>query len=210
MPLWWWVAGALAAPAPVVEPEPDPAEYRRLSQELEALATRNAWVGVERTFQELLATGVEPSYADWMNGAQSARRTGDLQEVYLRLSAARDRSEDNREAQDWLWSLDHTYGTVFLACDPGSNIVLQPEVTPFDPDQARVIAFAQEKIRSGCLFQGRLPGGRYHFYTHTIDVEPLLQSTYVDLRGTSIPRSARRELKRAWADQEQKARGDEE
>ncbi|MCB9685220.1 MAG: hypothetical protein H6738_06635 [Alphaproteobacteria bacterium] len=209
MSLCWWVAGALAGPAaPVVEPEPDPAEYRRLSVELEALAARNAWAGVERTFQELLATGVEPSYGDWMRGAESARLSGDIQEVYLRLMSAKDRSDDNRTAVDWLWDLDHRYGTVFLACDAGSNIVLEAEQIPFDPDQARAIAFAQERVRTSCLYQGRLPGGVYHFYTHTIEVEPLLQSTYVDLRGTSIPRSRRRELKRAWAEQDQAATSD--
>lgn len=185
----------------VAPPEPDRAEYHRLSLELEALVARNAWAGVERTFQELLATGVTPSYGDWMRGAESARLEGDVQEVYARLLAAKDRSEENRTAVEWLWELDKAYGSVFLACDPGSNLVLASDVVPFDPGARRAIEYAQAQVRDRCLFQGRLPEGTYRFYTHTVDVRPKVQSVYVDLRGTEIPRSERRDLKRAHEEQ---------
>ncbi len=209
---WWASALAQAAPvagprpvsaevAEIAPPEPDRAEYHRLSHELEALVARNAWAGVERTFQELLATGMSPSYGDWMRGAESARLRGDIQEVYVRLLAARDLADDDRTAVEWLWELDRAYGKVSLACDPGSNLVLTSDVAPFDPDRARAIEFAQARIREDCLFAGRLPEGTYRFYTHTIEVRPKVQSIYVDLRGTEIPRSERRHLKRAHEEQ---------
>ena len=204
MVLWWCLTVAarggdasVSAVAPVV---PDPAEYTRLSQELEALTSKNAWAGVERTFQELLATGVEPSHLDWYRGAQSARMVGDIGGARARLERAKGQGKgDERSIIDLMWAIDTRYGRVFLACDPGSYITLRSEAMPFDPDLRRSIEFAQARIREECFFDGMLPAGRYTFFEHTVDVVPKVMDARVDLRGIEIDRKKRKALRKDWA-----------
>src|SRR5690606_35599656 len=87
------------------------AEYIRLSAEMKRLAERNAWEGVERTYERILATGVAPSYDDHFLAAQSSRSIGDVNGARSRLLAANDVREE-REVMDWLWEIDSSYGKV--------------------------------------------------------------------------------------------------
>lgn len=203
MVLWWWLtAAARGGDASVVEVKPivpDPAEYTRLSQELEVLTSKNAWAGVERTFHELLTTGVEPSSLDWYRGAQSARAMGDTGEARARLERAKGQGDgDERSIVELLWDIDTRYGRVFLACDPGSYITLRAEAMPFDPDLRRSIEFAQGRIRETCSFDGMLPAGRYSFFEQTVEVVPKVMDTRIDLRGVEIDRKTRKTLRNRW------------
>jgi hypothetical protein len=176
--------------------EPDQAEYNRLTQELELLAGKNAWVGAERAFTALLATGVDASFEDLMRGAHAARAIGDVTAVRERLELAKDVREE-REVIDWLWQLDEHFGPVWLACDPGSLLRLETEAQPFDPDQQRAIEFAQSAIAEDCAFDGLLPAGEYRFYETVLKVEPRVQGVRIDLRGVEIDRKTRRKLQKA-------------
>jgi hypothetical protein len=202
--MWLWCLlclPALGGEAPEVAAAvvPDAAEYNRLSQELEALTSKNAWAGVERTFQELLATGVSPSTLDWYRGAQSARIIGDTGEARARLEHAKGQGAgDERSIIELMWDIDQRYGRVFLACDPGSYITLQIEVMPFDPDLRRSIEFAQGRVREVCLFEGMLPAGRYTFFERPVDVMPKVMDAHVDLRGVAIDRKKRKALRKEW------------
>lgn len=155
------------------------AEYVRLSQELEKLASRNAWPGVERTYTDLVATGVSPSFDDHMYGAHSARELGDISAAHTRLLAANAIKED-KQVLDWLWEIDSTYGQVFLAADPGAT-ELKAEVMPFEPDQAHAVEFAAAKIAETGMFEGYLPQGKYTFGDFEVNIQPR-QSPRVDLR----------------------------
>jgi hypothetical protein len=197
--IWLWATALAANPEPVpASPVPNVAEYERLTQELEVLASKNAWSGVERTFQELLATGVPPSAADWLRGAESARVVGDIGTVYLRVREARKVEPDNRMIVEWLYAMDQQFGQVVLACDLGSLIQLRCDAMPFDPEAQRAIRFAQQQIRDTCWFDGRLPEGNYRFYEKEIQVVPQVQTVRLDLRGLEIPRPIRKYLKEEW------------
>jgi hypothetical protein len=206
MVLWWCLsvaaragdASSVAAAEPV---PPDTAEYTRLSQELEVLTSKNAWAGVERTFQELLATGVEPSHLDWYRGAQSARVIGDTGEARARLEHAKGQGKgDERAIIDLMWDIDTRYGHVFLACDPGSYITLRAASMPFDPDLRRSIEFAEAKVRDECFFDGLLPAGDYTFFDHTVQVVPKVMDARIDLRGIEIDRKKKKQLRKEWGD----------
>lgn len=169
-------------PAPtgaISKADAEHAEYVRLSQELEKLASRNAWPGVERTYNDLVATGVVPSFDDHMYGAHSARELGDISAAHTRLLAANAIKED-KQVLDWLWEIDSTYGQVFLAADPGAT-ALKAAVMPFEPDQARAVEFAAAKIAESGVFQGYLPQGKYTFGDYEVNVLPR-QSPSIDLR----------------------------
>ena len=183
--LFWTLTlgAALAQDSVESVPEPNEAEYRRLSMELQSLAQRNAWAGVERAWQKLRATGVEPRFEDLLTAAHSARAMGDVAGVRDRLILAAD-LRPIREVVEWKWEIEQTYGRVSLACDAKGKKrpTLDREVMPFDPNQARAVVYAQEQIATDCLFIGMLPGGEYEFGDKTLVVHPRLESVTVDLR----------------------------
>jgi hypothetical protein len=165
------------------------AEYNRLQQELEKLASRNAWAGVERTYNAMLATGARLGHDDHVSGAHSARALGDITAARNRLMAANEISED-REVLDWLWEIDASYGKVFVAADKGSKkIDLRCSNMPFNPDQRKAVEFAQALVIEGGVFDGYLPQGHYTFGNHhkpegiyQLDVVPRVQSVRIDTR----------------------------
>lgn len=156
------------------------AEYVRLSQELETLSTRNAWPGVERTYEMLVATGVTPTFEDYVFGAHGARALGDITQAQARLRAANGIRED-KQVIDWLWEIDSSYGLVYLAGDVGGP-GLRADVMPFEPDQAHAVEFAVARIAETGVFEGYLPQGTYHFGDYEVKVQPRVQATRIDLR----------------------------
>lgn len=159
----------------------DRSEYKRLREDLDRLAKRNAWVGVERTFRKMVATGVPPTFDDYKIAAHAAQNLGSIQQVRDRLVAANGIRED-KEVLDWLWSIDSTYGKVFLAGDVGEN-TLSIKVAPFDPTQARALQFAVDEVESTGMFEGLLPKGDYLFGPHEIEVRPQVSQIRIDVRS---------------------------
>jgi hypothetical protein len=157
------------------------AEYYRLSEELERLTQRGAWAGVERTFRACLQTGVSLSFDDYLGGAYSARFIGDVSATRDRLMAANEIRED-KDTLDWIWDIDSNYGLVFVAGDVGT-VELTPASMPFNPDQARAVTYAIEQVSETGQFEGLLPKGKYTFSTITVQVEPRVQTTRIDLRS---------------------------
>lgn len=156
------------------------AEYVRLSQELEKLAARNAWPGVERIYVDLVKTGEPPSFQDHTYGAQSARQLGDITEAHARLKAANAIKED-RQVIDSLWEIESNYGLVFFAGDLG--VALSADVMPFEPDQAHAIEFAIAKVAATGKYEGYLPLGTYKFADYQITVVARGANARVDLRS---------------------------
>ncbi len=156
------------------------AEYVRLSQELEKLAMRNAWSGVERTFLAIVETGVQPSFNDYVTGAARARSMGDISAARARLMAANALKED-RGVLDSLWEIDSKFGAVYLASDVGA-MEFKAEATPFEPVQAKSVEFARTKIEETGVFEGFLPEGTYWFGETEVKVQPRVSAIMVDVR----------------------------
>ncbi len=169
---------------------PDPvliaAEHERLSGDMEQLAARQAWSGLEQKFVELEALGVEPSYQDLVNGAYAARAMGDASAVYDRLrrgaprrppppapppgaaaggAAAPPRGPPgggpSQEVTGWMASIDTSYGRVVLTTAPPRPVVLVPAVVPFAPDRRAAVDFAVARLGEVGRFEGLLPAGTY-------------------------------------------------
>jgi hypothetical protein len=156
------------------------AEFVRLEREIEKLSSRNAWVGVERAYQDLVATGLPVQFQDFVAGAYAARALGDVGAARDRLLAANAIRED-RSVIDWLFQIDSTYGAVALDGDPGVELV--EEALPFETDQARAVQYAKERVKETGAFHGYLPPGRYTFAGHTLDIRPRIQAVTIDLRS---------------------------
>ncbi len=149
----------------------DEAEHARLSDEIEKLANRQVWTGVERKFRDLERLDSDPTLDDLVYGATAARELGDVQHSYERLKAAA-RMGASKEIVDWLWDIDNNYGSVELLTVPSRSADLIVDEMPFDPNQRKAVEAAQESARRDGIFVGMLPKGDYNFATQRFTVEP--------------------------------------
>lgn len=154
------------------------AEHIRLSGDIEQLASRQLWNGVERKYLELEKLGVELTYQDLVNGAYAARGIGNMSAAYDRLRRAA-KLDGTREVIDWLSSIDMNYGPVELVCTPPRDAELSTEEAPFDPDQRLAVEYATSTVKKEGTFKGLLPRGAYTFSGHEFKVEPGI-STRID------------------------------
>lgn len=211
MLLGWAIAvaasagGGTAAPKPTAGPGPvsdasadaDAGEAQRLSEDLERLAAKDAWTGVERTFVQLQSLGVPLTFDEWIRGAQSARMRGDILRARDRLAAANALHEE-RMVLDWMWDIASRYGEVALRCDPGSWLTLEVVDAPTDPDTLKAISYARARVHEACAFEGMLPLGVYKLYDSPFTVTERADPVVVDVRGARIARAERKTLRRAW------------
>lgn len=171
------VLSACVAPAAVAQDATAAAERYRLEQEIERLAQRNAWAGVETKYQELLDLRLETSYAVHMLGAQAARSLGKTWETRQRLELARS-VEENAEAVDNIALIDATYGRVRLKGNPRWTVRFSRPAMPFAPDERKSVEYAVFVLENGGSFEGMLPIGEYMLGgddtrdQRTITVEP--------------------------------------
>lgn len=153
------ILAGLAVPT-VASAECNESEKYRLSGELKKLAQRNAWSGVERTYELMLETGCELDFEEHGLGAESARYLGKTFEMYERLASAK--AIDAQQAVlDSLAGLDANYGRVEIKGDPRRRPVLSREAMPFAPDQRKSIEWAITVVENTGSFKGMLPVGDY-------------------------------------------------
>jgi hypothetical protein len=147
---------ALADQVEYVGPARD-AEIVRLRDELGLLARKSAWVGVERTYREMVL--LDPASLDAMDhwtAAQAAAVSGDTAAVCDRLKAALATGDAPDEARPWLAAMARRYGRVSLV---GAS--LEPVAQPFAPDEGASVRFASDHLEGTGQFDGLLPAGKY-------------------------------------------------
>jgi len=166
------------------------AEYERLSQEMTQLASRNAWEGVERAYQDILETAIPPTAEEYHLGAQAAAKLGDVASTRARLILALE-VFDSQEFRDWIHTIDTNYGPVSLKGDPG-KLELLVEQMPFDPAKASAIHFTQAQIAETGTFEGLLPGGTYEFGPMSLKVRPGVHTQRIDIRTDKYMRKLER------------------
>jgi len=140
-------------------------EHVRLSEEMRKLASKggDAWNGVEHNFNTLTELGVQPTYNDYLYGAQSARALGNVQDVIDRLEAA-NALNPTTEVSDWLSNIEGSYGHVTMTLPRalrGNPDVFKPAIPPFAPDQRTAIDSAKTSLAETGSFSGYLPAGLY-------------------------------------------------
>jgi hypothetical protein len=150
----------LAITAPSTALACDMAEKLRLAEEQKKLASRNAWTGVERSYEALLETKCELDFDQHFLGAESARVLGKTWEQYERLQKAL-QFEDKPEIREAMESIDANYGRVDIQGDPRRRPTLERPEMPFAPDQRKAIEWAQTVIDNTGSFYGMLPQGSY-------------------------------------------------
>jgi hypothetical protein len=149
-----------AVPAPELSAEAR-AEAFRLQEHLDKLAQRNAWSGVERDYQALLALGVQlPTHVHHL-GADAARMRGDTWSAYQRLLIVLRAADAESRADQEMRAIRESFGRFEVRRVEETGIELKPYAMPFLPDQRQSIAFAREQLLTTGQFDGMLPEGGY-------------------------------------------------
>lgn len=171
------------------------AEVQRLTEEMNLLAAKNAWSGVDRAYRKIETLGEEafvfapnPANLHFL-GAQAARNLGDIrrykslaQRARTALMAAGSTADDPQlqAVDDELTAIDKTYGAVSIAPrskrsgkgkegEPfGPELV--PSAMPFAGDQRASIEHAHAQILESGSFSGLLPAGAYTLGNQTFTV----------------------------------------
>lgn len=135
------------------------AELERYVTDIASLSERQAWDGVERSYEKVLELpGVEVPREVHMNAALAARSVGNMGAVVERLERAQ-KVEAEDETAAWLNEINESYGRVTLTVPKG--VVLVPEVMPFAPDQRLQVESAGKALVEEGHFDGMLPVGKY-------------------------------------------------
>lgn len=170
-PAWTTLLTALSAAMEPAEVAVAGGEAVRLVEELRRLAGRQVWAGVERTYAELLARGVEIPADVHVAAADAARARGDLGDEQARLRAALALGPDRRVTER-LQRIEADCAPVELAGRPGKGLALIPQTLPFDPVQRAAVEAAVAEVEATGSFTGWLPRGAYRFAEHPFVVEP--------------------------------------
>lgn len=154
---------ALLATAPGTAAADDAAEAEkvRLEQEMKRYAARNAWGGVARAYEELIALrDIEIPYEDHLLGFQAARNIGDTLGAYERLLGAR-AVESTDEVEREIGAIDSAFGRVEIIGHPRRRPRLARPAMPFAPDQRKSVEFAKSVVEESGSFRGMIPAGDY-------------------------------------------------
>jgi hypothetical protein len=147
------------------------AEHRRLGVEMDHLAQRHAWNGVEQSYRKLLELDIEPNHTERVLSAEAARQLGDLELCYSRLRAAA-AVRPTVEIVDWLWQIDNTYGHVELTIPRGRDAVLVNKTPIEEAGAKKALEAAVDQLKRNGSFTGLLPAGSYTFVGQSFTVEP--------------------------------------
>lgn len=146
------------------------AERTRLLGELDRLAQKSHWKGVERIYAQLEAeSGKLPASAHLIAGQAAAQR-GDATLASRRYLRA-ERLEAG-SAGDALPTYRTEYGQLQVRRVEATCIQLAPASRPFDPLKAAAVDVAAERLQSTGAFQGLVPIGTYTVGATTVEVLP--------------------------------------
>jgi hypothetical protein len=149
------------------------AERYRLQTELEQLARKGAWPGVERIYVELENLGLEMRLDDYVLGAQAAIQEGNLMKALERVQVGLANAEPSDDpdsaylrAKEISSNLDSRFGQIRVKiANPklckARVLLLTPK--PFAEDERQAHATARDALLTSDHFTGMVPAGNYSF-----------------------------------------------
>ncbi len=170
------------------------AEYIRLKEEMQKLASRNAWKGVEDNFDLIIKLdGVSIEASVYMLAAYAARSLGDTYAFYMRCQAtltANPNEATSVEAQGNVAEIRANYGLVSITV-PNPSFALSLDEWPFPPDQKLSITSANTKLAETKTFTGLLPANMDYTLSSSSQSQASLRQTFrLDPMGdNSLPQA---------------------
>lgn len=131
------------------------AEVIRLREEMERLAARGVWVGVERAYEQMADDPSDLRSADHVLAAQAAMTLGDVGSARERIEQAL-RVVTDEHLASWRDQIDERFVHVQLE---GERIELVRGMTR--PDALAAFRFAQAELERTGAFDGMLSYGIY-------------------------------------------------
>ena len=168
------------------------AELTRLVDDLDSLAERQIWSGVERRYEQILALDdVQIPMEVHLQAAQAAQASGDMGKVLDRLNRAQSLSE-TEDITNWIREIEENYGQVELSVAGARSAALSIREMPFAPDQRQQVELAIAAMEADGFFLGMLPSGWYDLEGKAFEVNPGV-STKVDLSLKELRQERRAE-----------------
>ncbi len=171
----------LGLASPAVADDGQQREANRIAHEMTSLATRNAWDGVERHYEEIVTLDATLPSSVYHLAGEAARNRGDVHGAIQRFEAALTAGH-GAETESTIKVLRDEFGRAEIIIKPGSHDLV-PDATPFRPDHVVAIEFARAILADRGHFSGYLPAGRYTVGDHAFEVRPHVSPRAVDLRG---------------------------
>lgn len=168
-----WAALAVAAPTEAQ------AKYIQLDEQMQKLASRNAWNGVEETWKSVVALGEPIGDNLYELAASAARMRGDAWGAYQRYLDVIRHSPEDELAHSQMKLYRDNYGRLTVRRVELTPIKLETSVAPFEPDARQAIVFAQEQLDKTGGFDGMLPIGNYVIGTYQVQVGAGLEPVVV-------------------------------
>lgn len=137
------------------------AEAVRLSDDMQRLAARNVWKGVEASYQSSLELKVELKFRDYKNAIDAATALGDLKSAYERTLIALPLVKEGSEREDLITRIadyERVYASVRITfvgtLNPRPELVVE---TPFEPGKRTALEKLREAWAQGLPYEGFLP-----------------------------------------------------
>jgi len=149
------------------------AEAHRLTVEMNKLAQRDAWAGVERAYQKRMALErVEVPVDTHLLGAAAARQRGDIVETWRRLHRALEVDPLHEDAMYQLGRIEAFYGEVTLKVTrrKANDAALLGIDLGFSPEYRQVFEYAQQALDTDRHYHGLLPLGRYQLGDRSFEI----------------------------------------
>jgi len=136
-------------------------ELARLLDDMESLAERQVWNGVDRRYEQMMELeGVSISREIHLTAAQASRSLGDMHATFERLERAAS-IKPTEEIEVWMREIQEEYARVELILEPARSVDLEAEVMPFAPAQRQQVELAISAMKQDGYFLGMLPEGAY-------------------------------------------------
>ena len=161
------------------------AELERYVEDMNALAERQTWAGVERNYSKILELdGVDVPRDVHLTAAAAARAQGDMAAVLDRLERAQELKKDE-EVGAWINDIREHYAPVELRSVPPRSLALEIEEMPFEPDKRQAVTLATQALAEDGEFTGMLPVGKYTLQGREFEAVAGI-TTRVELSGRDL------------------------
>ena len=153
-----------------------------LRKELLRFGRRNAWAGVEETYQQMLAVpDAALTYDDHMLAFRAATQLGLTADGYERLGAAKQLSVTD-EVVEGLARIEERFGRVDIRGSWRRRPFFDRARMPFEPDLRQSIEHAEAVVEEAGSFRGWLPEGTYLVGDVPFEVVSGREELVVDVR----------------------------
>lgn len=164
-------SGVAASDAPAPQQAAAKARYDQLEAEMEKMAARNVWNGVEEAWLEMQGLGVEIPVDVRLLAADAARNRGDAWGAYQRLADVLRMAPETEGVTGQMRVFREEWGRVTVRRVEATAIALEAPVQPLMPEGRQAVAFAAKQLSKTGGFDGMLPVGDYVIGPYAITVK---------------------------------------